>query len=332
MDMTQMLNEATGPGEPQSPLTVPFSVIPAIPAEYLWPGVLPYRTPVMLAAPGGTGKGLAIAAIIARVTTGEPFPGEPEDATREPQQVIIVAPEDDPNEDLAFRLEAAGADRSLVNDMTLMPDGSPFLLPDCTEQLRDAIEEVNARGGPPVGLVALDPLMAMLSASIASPKAARKLISGLQGVARDTGVAMIIAHHTVKSGRVAGSSDITNAMRMVWRISVDPQDPKGRLIRPEKSNRGMEAQLRYVITGEGDECRAVFTSAQDDVPGSRAARLRIGYEDEIARRREIRKRVFAEYQAEQELRRREADPAWHAPLLAHAAWLARIREKEEEAA
>ena len=76
-------------------LTVPFSRIPAIAATELWPGIVPNRTPVFFVAPGGTGKGLAIAKIAAMTTTGEPFPGQVQG--REPGQVVMVAPEERPN-------------------------------------------------------------------------------------------------------------------------------------------------------------------------------------------------------------------------------------------
>lgn len=259
----------------EASLTVTFDQIPAIPARYLWPGVLPYRTPVMLAAPGGTGKGLAIAAITALVTTGRPFPGEPE-GTREPGSVIIVAPEDDANEDLAFRLRASGANLALVHDLTYLPDGSPFTLPGSLDDLRDAITEIGG-AGPPVRLVALDPLMALAERSLGSARAARDIVEQLQAVARDTGVAMIVSHHTVKSGAIAGNGELVNAMRLVWRVAAAKDSPGIRVMTVEKTNREAGPSVRYRIEGEGELARAVFCRPEDgaSVPGSRAARLRL---------------------------------------------------------
>jgi RecA-family ATPase len=254
-------------------LTVPFSEIPAIPATELWPGVIPNRTPVFLVAPGGTGKGLAIAAIAALVTTGRPFPGEKQGS--EPGQVIIVAPEDDPNEDMAFRLTAAGADLSLVLDLTVLPDGSQFLLPGDIPELQRAITEANEKG-PPVKLVALDPLAAMAENGLGSVRNARGIISPLQDVCRDYGGAMILSHHTTKDGKVvAGSKALTDSARLVWMIAVAPDDADARVMTPWKSNRAATEKVRYRIEGDGASVRAVFTGPETAVQGSRAARLRL---------------------------------------------------------
>jgi RecA-family ATPase len=256
-------------------LTVPFSEIPAIPATELWPGVIPNRTPVFLVAPGGTGKGLAIAAITALVTTGRPFPGE--DRGREPGQVIIAAPEDDPNEDMAFRLRAAGADLSLVRDLTMLPDGSQFLLPGNVPDLQRAITEAEA-SGPPVKLVALDPLAAMAENGLGSVRNARDIIGPLQDTCRDYGGAMILSHHTTKDGKVvAGSKALTDSARLVWMIAVAPDDADARVMTPWKSNRAATEKVRYRIEGDGESVRAVF-AGQGTSPSGRSARLRLNAE------------------------------------------------------
>lgn len=255
-------------------LTVPFSQIPAIPATSLWPGVIPNRTPVLLVAPGGTGKGLVIARIAALTTTGEPFPGQVQG--REPGSAIVVAPEDDANEDMSFRLRAAGADLSLVRDLTVLPNGSPFTLPGNIPELAQAITEVNDEGGPPVRLVALDPLLAMSENGLSSMRAARGVIYPLQEVARSYGGAMILSHHTTKDESViAGSKTLTDAARMVWLIKRAPDDPDARIMTEWKSNRRTAGTVRYRIEGDGEDVRAVFTGPESAVAGSRAARLRL---------------------------------------------------------
>jgi putative DNA primase/helicase len=260
------------------PIAVPFSEIPAITPAWLWPGVIPERTPVILASPGGTGKGLAIAAIAGLVTTGSRFPGEPQDAVRERRQVILVAPEDDANEDLAFRLRAAGADLALVRVLNWMPDGTRFTLPSCLETLRDAIRQASAQG-PPVGLVAVDPLLAVCERSIASVTAARAVIEPLQDLAREEGVAMIISHHTTKDGRtIAGSKAITDAARLVWLLERMPGSSDAlRKMTVQKSNRGSGEPVYLLIEEDGTSTRAIFLEAEQKArPGSRAAKLRLG--------------------------------------------------------
>lgn len=270
---TPSLEDLLGQHTKDTGLTIPFSEIPPIPATELWPGVIPNRTPVLLVAPGGTGKGLGIAAVTARVTTGIPFPGEVQG--REPGQVILVAPEDDANEDMSFRLIAAGADRELVRDLTLLPDGSRFLLPRNEPELRRAISEANS-SGPPVRLVTLDPLLALSENGLSSRKAVREVMYPLLEIAQDYGIAIILSHHTNKDGKtIAGSRELTDIARLVWLIERDREDDAMRTMKVWKSNRKTVESVRYRIEGDGPDVRAVFSSGEDTGPKSRAARLRL---------------------------------------------------------
>ncbi len=254
-------------------LTVPFDKIPSIPATYLWPGVIPNRTVTLLAGPGGTGKGLTIATIEALVTTGAPFPGET--GEHEPGQIIKIAPEDDPNEDVSFRLTAAGANLALVRNLTVLPNGALFRLPDNTDELYQAIAEINDEGGFPVRLLTLDPLLSMCRASLlrSDPRA---VIEPLQALAQETGIAILASHHTTKDrNTIAGGQALTDAARQVWMISVAKDDPDARVMSVWKTNRKAHPGLRFRIEGDDEEARVVFTGADTAVPGSRAARLRL---------------------------------------------------------
>lgn len=285
--MPEPMPDEQQPASWEAELTIPFSMIPAIPASYLWPGVIPNRTPVFFVAPGGTGKGLAIAAIAAMATTGAAFPGEKQG--RAPGQVITISPEDDANEDMAFRLRAAGADMSLVRDLTLLPSGAPFLLPANIPELHQAITEADAKG-PPVLLVTLDPLDALAENGLSSQRAARAIMQPLHDLCRDYGGAMILSHHTTKnSDVVAGSQVLTDSARMVWMIGTAKDDANVRVMAPWKSNRPTAGTMRFQITGEGNDVHAVFTGPdagpESQAPSSRAARLRLAVEEEIARPR-----------------------------------------------
>jgi hypothetical protein len=259
-------------------LTVPFSQIPAIPTRWLWQDVIPYGTATMWVGPGGIGKGLAIAAAAALVTTGLPFPGELE--PREPAAVIMIAPEDDANEDLAFRLEAAGADMSLVKLLTYLTDGSRFRLPANIPDLQEAIAEIRAgtasQPGVPVGLVVLDPLRPLCGKSI-TPAVVESVVLPLQDLAREEDVGMIVSHHTTKDERVvAGSKALTDALRLVFMVSQTGKDGQ-RIMRTWKSNKGSDAKVPFTISGEDTGAHATFASGQDEkpLPGSRSARLRL---------------------------------------------------------
>jgi AAA domain len=240
-------------------LAVPFSLIPVEPVVPLWPGWIARRHVNLVTAPGGTSKGLFVVDIAARVTTGRPWPGE-NDGTplREPQAVVIIAPEDDPNESLAPRLAAAGADSSLVYNLTELSDGSPFILPDSIPELRAALAEIR-QTGTEVGLVILDPLSALVERSIASNIGARRVLAPLEKLARDEDIAVILTHHTVKSGSTAASKGITDAVRIALRITRPDKTSDARVLSYEKTNIASgTSTLRYVVVEDGLDTRIAY--------------------------------------------------------------------------
>jgi KaiC/GvpD/RAD55 family RecA-like ATPase len=250
--MEKALADAQG-GPAAGMPAVPFTMIPGVPVVPLWPGWIARRHVTLVVAPGGTGKGLLAVDVGARTTTGRPWPGEPEDATREPEGVVIVAPEDDPNEALAYRLAAARADPALVWNLTELPDRSPFQLPGSLPEMRGTLKFIRNQGVRP-GLVILDPMMAMVDRPVSTNIGARRVLAPLQQFARDEDVAVLLTHHTVKSGQAAGSKAITDACRHVLRIGR--ANELVRVITVEKSNMGTDsATLRYAVIEDGENTR-----------------------------------------------------------------------------
>lgn len=250
-------------------LAVPFTHIPVEPVVPLWPGWIARRHINLVTAPGGTSKGLFTVDIAARVTTGKPWPGQPEDTPlRDPEAVVIVAPEDDPNEAVAPRLKAAGADTSLVFNLTELADGSPFVLPDSLPELRAAMAEIREKTGREVGLVVLDPLTAMVEHSISTNIGARRVLSPLEKLARDEDVAVILTHHTVKSGATAGSKAITDAVRIALRISRPDKLSDARVLSYEKTNIASgSATVRYTVIEDGLDTRITYADTTSATGG-----------------------------------------------------------------
>ena len=261
----------------EPPLAVPLSTVPAINPKHLWPGVIPFRSPVMWAGPGKTGKGLAIAAVGGVLTTGRPFPGEPYGTVHEPGGMIIVAPEDDANEDLVFRFRAAGADLDLVQVMTFLPDGSRFVWPGNKAQLKRAVTAMQK--DVKNVLVAIDPLMPVTRSRLTGNVWA--FTDPLTELAQDTGAAVLVSHHTTKDPRnIAGSKSLTDAFRSVWQLQrrdEDDQEDPWRMLECVQANRETGGPFWLQIEGSGTEARAVFMAAEPDAtePGSRASRLRM---------------------------------------------------------
>lgn len=280
------------------PLTVPFSDIPAIPTKWLWQDFLPYGTPVLLAAPGGTGKGLLIAAIIKRVTTGERWPGEPEGTTREPASCVLVAPEDNANEAVRWRLDAAGADVRFVHDMSVLPDDEPFFWPAAKHKLRKAIQAINRKAAKarelglpsdhpdymvPVRFLAIDPLFRVVPGGVNTPEKALRAWVPLEAVCREFSLACVVSTHTNKDEKsVSGSQGLTAASRITFLVSRDEDHPRGprRYVTVFKANMvSDETATVFEVAGSRLDARAVLLEPDPGELEAPRARARITYAD-----------------------------------------------------
>lgn len=262
---------------------VSYDNIPFIPRRWLWPDYIPIGNPVLLSAAGGTGKGMLMCAVIARVVLGLPFPNEDQAIRRDPGRALYIAgTEDDPFEDLAPRLRAAiasavaefGLDPSLaeesgairyVHDLSEWKDGSAFEVPGDMGRLLTEVGKINRVGGPPVALVVIDPLADLLGENdhITSVRSARKVMRGIKQFARQADIALAVIHHLTKDGKVSGSPAVVDALRLAYMVERDKDDPELRAIKPVKANIVKGEPQQYTITGVGASAHAVFVSAED---------------------------------------------------------------------
>jgi len=186
-------------------MPVSYAEIEALETEWLWGGRIPRGEVTLIAGEGAVGKGQLLCDLAARVSRGWPMPlCEDDGQGGAPGSVVLVTPEDDPNETMAWRLRATGADLGKIFDLTTLESGAPFELPGSVAPLRALIDELGD-----VRLVVIDPLMAAVSRSISTNLAARRMIAPLMRMAKETGVAVVMVHHTVKSGQIAGSKGLT---------------------------------------------------------------------------------------------------------------------------
>lgn len=271
------------PVDPDDLAAVGYDSIPFIPRRWLWPDYIPVGNPVLLSAAGGTGKGMLMCAVIARVVLGLPFPNEDQALRREPGRAVYIAgTEDDPFEDLAPRLRAAiasavaefGLDPSLaeesgairyVHDLSEWKDGSPFEVPGDMGRLLTEVGKLNRLGGPGVALVVIDPLADLLGEhdTITSVRSARRVMRGIKQFTRQADVALAIIHHLTKDGKVSGSPAVVDALRLAYLVERTKDDPELRVIRPVKANIVKGDPMQYTITGDGASAHAVFVSAGD---------------------------------------------------------------------
>jgi len=242
--------------------TPTYADIPALETIWLWAGRIPRGEVTLIAGEGGVGKGLLLVDLAARVSTGRPMPGTTPDGADSagdgPGSVILITPEDDPSEAVAWRLRAAGANLTKIHDMTLLPGGGQFTLPADTGQLRHLVDTLGD-----VRLIIIDPLMACVDRPVATNLGARRVMAPLQRLARDAGVAAVVSHHLVKSGVIAGSRGLTDAARIVHRVTRDPENPQIRVLEVVKTNiTGESAGARYTITGTGTDAKVTWVTRE----------------------------------------------------------------------
>lgn len=237
-----------------------YSTIQPMTPEWFWQGMIPFNEVTVIAGDGGIGKGFLDALLVGVTTNGvdmpDGTPGVPKGS------VIMVTSEDDPSMAMSWRLQAVGADMDKVYDMT-----DEFVIPDTLPKLREEIERIGD-----VRLVIIDPLSDVSAIPLTSSnvRVRRLVMNPLRRLARETGVAMIVIHHTVKSGRIGGTKGITDAARQVLRVARSVVDDRIRVITVEKTNIASDqaADRAYTITGEFPNVRAHFLTHVPEAPGA----------------------------------------------------------------
>jgi hypothetical protein len=204
----------------------------------------------------GLGKSTLLTDWAARVSRGDALPdGEPH-----PERgVILLSAEDDPEDTLRPRFEAARGDPTrllILNEVPMRdddgtplfkPNGEPrtswFGFPNDCDLLKDAIVHMEA------GLVIIDPLMAYFSPDVKSnsDQDIRRALSPLALIAQETGVSVVIVRHLNKSGGVnalyrgGGSIGIIGLSRIGLLLGRSKKDPEIRVLASVKNNIGPAA-------------------------------------------------------------------------------------------
>lgn len=226
--------------------------------EWLWHKRVPLRSLTLFDGDPGLGKSTVIADLAARVSTGRPMPNDM--VGRPPASVIIFTAEDHLASVLGPRLDASGADSSLVHVVKgVVTDADGAIdqagLPTNLDALRELIVETGAL------LVAVDPIIAYLDEHINShsdQEMRRQIFAPLATLAEETKVAIIGLRHIRKAGGTAkhrggGTIAFTGAARAAHFFGVDPDDPNAVVIACSKTNHGrVPVALRYRVDGPED--------------------------------------------------------------------------------
>jgi putative DNA primase/helicase len=271
-----------------------FSTIEPVEMQWLWPARIPAGRITLLVGLPGKGKSLLAIDVAARVSIGMPWP----DGGVCPQgSAILITAEDNPNDTIRPRLDAAGADVERVGLLSMVrrrgadgrPTETPFTLADV------AVLEKELARLPDCKLIVIDPIGSFLGSNTDAHRdnEVRAVLAPVAALAEKHGAAVLVVAHRRKSfGTLAddsalGSRAFTALARAVWHVSPDPDNKARRLLLPGKNNLAPEGHgLAFTIWGDppslhwerspvlmsADDCLAAESKASK--PGPRAdARL-----------------------------------------------------------
>ena len=232
------------------------------PTRFVWYPFIPCGEYSVMAAAGGSGKGMCATLIAAYLSRGFDLPedGKIPDSLRafpyrEPQNVLFISSEDTGNQ-ISSRLRVSNAD---LNRVLIIPkddsDGMDLSVEGGLDELRDLINAHSIR------LTIIDPVQAFIGIDTNMNMTAkmRGILSGISKIAEETDSAILLIAHTNKRGQetdlnsgILGSVETVNAARSVMYIMRDPEDDNpftsDRLILHTKSNHARLARsVRFEI-------------------------------------------------------------------------------------
>lgn len=228
--------------------------------EWLLPGFIPKGKIVTIAGDPGVGKGLFIADLAARISTGRALPGEAE-GSGVPGGVFFCSEEDSLEDVVKPRILAAEGDPKYIRYFTGMtrrdPDGSvtgsrSFTLADI-----DVFREALKTRHPGPQLIVFDPVTSYLGRGVDanSNGDVRTALAPYIKAAEESGATIVLVTHLNKSKemtpiqRINGSTAFAAISRCV--IMVTPgRDADQRCVFLTKSNLGTKpAALAFRIQG-----------------------------------------------------------------------------------
>jgi RecA-family ATPase len=212
------------------------------PVRWLWPGRIPLGKLTMLDGDPGLGKSTLALDIAARLSRGDAMPDGSAGDMDGPAGTVILTAEDGLADTVRPRLDAAGADTSLIVALRFVEGEGQDRLPTVfdVDEIEEAITRVGAR------LIIVDPLVAYLGVETNSyrDQDVRYALAGLAELADRLNVAVVAVRHLNKMPggnplyRGGGSIGLIAAARSGLLVAADPEDETAarRVLASTKSN------------------------------------------------------------------------------------------------
>lgn len=182
-----------------SATVTPFAAIPTAPASWLWPAYIPKNALTILSGPVGVGKSTILAALIAALSNGHPWPNH---APAAPTNTLILTAPDNPPDRVAHRLRLHGANLDRVFTLAAA-DPDPDSDSQTAQSAANALTLTDltaAIARHHIGLVVLDPVSALLPlADFCSEASVRAALHPLLTAIAHADVAVIATITTTNS-------------------------------------------------------------------------------------------------------------------------------------
>jgi putative DNA primase/helicase len=226
---------------------VRLSDVEARDLEWLWPNFLLVGEINLYSGEQGLGKSFMVNDLIARLTTGRPWP----DGSRNlhgPSSCLMLLAEDDPATVIKPRQQAAGGNMQWISILppvvTLANGGEEVVsLRDDLGMIEQELAQFVRNGCPPCRLIVVDPLSAFLGKTDGNDWTDTRIVTTkLAQFAQRNRIAVLIVHHfgkdTKRDGvtRSLGSTTFTAAARVFLTGYRDRDDAERRILYRDKSN------------------------------------------------------------------------------------------------